>query len=105
LPEQGRPDDPQDAYRLCHRPWQAADIDPIQAPRDLAVSAYEADFFKQVARLWNERLGDWRQFPEFLHLVYENRVIRETETIEESPAADAVTLPFPNGPQRAHRAA
>lgn len=105
LPEQGRAGDSQPAYRLCPRPWEPADVDPLQAPQDLAVSAYEADFFRQVAMIWNQRPGDWRRFPEFLQLVYEQRVIRETPSAIQMQDSDAATLPFPTGDNRSRRVA
>jgi hypothetical protein len=77
----------------------------LQAPQDRAVLAYEGDFFRQVAELWNERAGNWRQFPEFLNLVYDRRIVRPAETIEEAATTGAVTLPFPGGIQRVRRAA
>lgn len=94
VPSHGRPDDGHALYRLCPRPWEPSDVDPIAAPADLAVARYEMAFFKQVAALWNERLGSWLKFPEFLRLVYANRVIRPTEPHEQADSYP-VTLPFP----------
>jgi len=94
VPPHGRPDDGHELYRLCPRPWQPSDVDPITAPADLAVARYEMAFFKQVAALWNERLGPWLKFPEFLRLVYANRVVRPAE-LQEQTDAEPVTLPFP----------
>lgn len=94
VPAHGRPDDGHALYSLCPRPWQPTDADPISAPQDLAVAEYEAAFFRQVAALWNETPGSWLKFPEFLHLVYENRVVRPAT---DASAPPAVTLPFPSG--------
>jgi len=102
VPSHGRPSDGHEAYQLCPRPWRPDDVDPIQAPQDLAVSAYESSFFHQVATLWNERPGSWLKFPEYLRLVYERRVIRPAESAEEAAEDEAITLPFPNVDRRSH---
>lgn len=95
VPAHGRPEDGHAMYGLCPRPWQPSDADPIGAPQDLAVAEYEASFYRQVVTLWNERPGPWLKFPEFLHLVYENRVVRPA-SIADGESADAVMLPFPS---------
>jgi Fe-S-cluster containining protein len=106
VPPHGRPDDGHEIYRLCPRAWQPGDVDPIQAPQDLAVAEYETSFFKQVAALWNERPGSWLKFPEFLHTVYERRVIKlPEESAEEAESHDPVTLPFPVMPRQQRRVA
>lgn len=85
IPAHGRPENDSKAYRLCPRPWETTDIDPISGPQQLAVAKFEAEFFKAVAELWNQRPGSWLRFPEFLRLVYSQRVVKtateETETI------------------------
>jgi hypothetical protein len=82
------------AYTLCPRPWEPADVDPIQSVQDLAVLKYELAFFRQVAELWNRSPGSWSAFPQFLNIVYSKRVGREEpapEAVDDGP----VTLPFP----------
>jgi Fe-S-cluster containining protein len=105
VPPHGRPDDGHELYRLCPRPWQPSDVDPLTAPADLAVARSEMAFFKQVAVLWNERLGSWLKFPEFLRLVYANRVVRQTKPVEQGGSADPVTLPFPTETRSQRRVA
>jgi Fe-S-cluster containining protein len=83
------------AYTLCPRPWEPADVDPIQSVQDLAVLKYELAFFRQVAELWNRTPGSWRVFPQFLEIVYSQRVGREEPAQNEGP----VTLPFPKPPE------
>lgn len=78
--ERGRSESEGDLYRLCPRPWELADIDPLRAPQDLVLLRYEMQFFAEVAALWNRNPGDWGNFPEFLRLVYANRVLRESTT-------------------------
>jgi Fe-S-cluster containining protein len=83
-------ENPNPAYTLCPRPWEPADVDPIQSAQDLAVVKYELAFFRQVADVWNRSPGSWAAFPQFLEIVYSKRVERE-QLAEEAP----VTLPFP----------
>lgn len=75
-------------HRLCSRPWQTADIDPVAGIQELIVTQFEMQFFHQVAAKWNQRPAEWELFPEFVRLVYEGRVIREV-------VEDPVTIPFP----------
>jgi Fe-S-cluster containining protein len=96
VPERGRPTADGDIYRLCPRPWDVADVDPISAPQDLVLLRYETQFFAQVAALWNQSPGEWTAFPEFLRVVYTNRVIREDSakaTIEFKPPASGRHVP------------
>jgi Fe-S-cluster containining protein len=105
VPAHGRPADGHEIYRLCSREWRPSDVDPIGAPQDLAVAEYETSFFKQVAAIWNQSPGSWLKFPEFLRLVYENRVCGPAELVEEEEAAAPVTLPFPVLPPLQRRVA
>jgi hypothetical protein len=93
LPQRVR-DSSNPAYTLCPRPWEPADIDPIQAVQDLAVVKYELAFFRQVGQLWNRSPGSWNAFPKFLDLVYSNRVGREERAVETTADDEPVTLPF-----------
>jgi Fe-S-cluster containining protein len=74
VPASGRPADGSPAFQLCGRPWTPAEVDPIAAVQDLLVLQFELQFFRQVATLWNRDPGRWRDFPEFLRLVYSQRV-------------------------------
>ena len=78
LPSCG-PRDNHPAYALCPRPWNAADVDPLRLPQDLAVAKFEMDFFHTVARAWNRRPRSFDALPEFLRLAYRNRVLSATD--------------------------
>ena len=89
------------AYDLCPREWEPDEIDPIQSVQDLVVTKYEFAFFAEIARAWNQSPRSWEVFPEFLHLVYSNRVQRESD-IDSEPAAEkqaAATGPLPTDRQ------
>ncbi|QDT63680.1 YkgJ family cysteine cluster protein [Calycomorphotria hydatis] len=83
------------AYQLCPRPWEVEDIDPIQAPQDLAVAKFEMLFFHSIASVWNQNPREFELFPEFLRVVYERRVMSEQV---EAPAT--IPLPRVETPQR-----
>ena len=55
--------------------WTRADVDPLQAPQDLAIAKFEWEFFRSLSRVWNQAPRSFTEFPEFLHLVYQNRVL------------------------------
>lgn len=74
LPQQG-PAGNHPIFRLCSRPWEPRDLDPIQQVQELVVAKYEMNFFFRLASAWNEQPGDWRAFPEFLQGVYGNRIL------------------------------
>lgn len=76
LPIYGR-EESHPAYRLCPRAWETSDIDPISGIDDLVVAKYEMEFFHELAKGWNARMGTWADFPDFLHLVYSSRVLTE----------------------------
>jgi len=87
------------AYTLCPRPWEPADVDPIQSVQDLAVVKYELAFFRQVAEVWNRSPASWTGFPQFLDIVYSKRVGREGP--DDARADDGpVTLPFSKATKR-----
>ena len=65
------------AYDLCPRPWDPADVDPLSAVQDLVLARHEMSFFRRLAEIWNRRPQSWLVFPDFLRLVYANRVVRE----------------------------
>ncbi|MBI1345405.1 YkgJ family cysteine cluster protein [bacterium] len=82
IPEHGRPSDPHPAYGLCSTPWNVADVEPVAAVQDLVLIHFEMKFFRQVAASWNRRPQSWSVWPDFLRLVYQNRVIPETAAQE-----------------------
>lgn len=65
------------AYKLCHREWQPEDIDSLDAMACLSVAETEMKFFRQLAQIWNRMPAEWEVFPDFLRLVYNNRILRE----------------------------
>lgn len=78
IPDYGRQGEASPAFQLCPRPWEQSDVDVIDGPQQVAVAKFESGFFKVVAALWNEQPGSWLRFPEFLRLVYSQRVVRAT---------------------------
>lgn len=88
----GSPQGNSPAYDLCSRPWTPEDVDPIDSLQDLIVARFELLFFHQLAKLWNAAPQSWLLFPEFLHYVYENRVVQCTPTGLESEMP--ATIPF-----------
>jgi len=77
VPERGRSGDDA-AYTLCPRQWERSDVDSLQAVQDLVVAQHEMNFFHQLVALWNRNPGNWQVFPEFLTMVYSNRVVEES---------------------------
>lgn len=94
VPAQGR-SEKHPVYSLCPRAWRSEEIDPLQAPQDLAVAKYEMDFFRSAAVVWNQALRPFAVFPEFLRLVYANRVMREPQAAPAAPEELPIILPFP----------
>ncbi len=90
VPKHGRPDE-NPLYDLCPREWEVEDIDPIEAPQQLAITHYEINFFTQVAQLWNRNPREWDLFPEFLQVVYNHRVIKQEPPNSDD---DAETIPI-----------
>ena len=87
-PAYGR--DGHEIYKLCPRDWEKSDIDPVRQLQDLIVARYEMQFFQQLADSWNRQPEPWQLFPDFLKLVYENRVQyadeeREQAVVDEPP--------------------
>lgn len=74
VPQRGRKGD-HPAYSLCPRPWTSDDVDALTAPQDLAIAKFEWEFFRTLARVWNQAPRSFAEFPEFLRLVYRNRVL------------------------------
>jgi len=90
VPERGRlSTDP--IYKLCPRPWEVSDCEPVKTVQQLIVAKYEMQFFGNIAAHWNRRPGAFEAFPEFLRLVYSQRVRKEDEQqpgMNGQPAAD-----------------
>jgi len=89
IPEHGRMSDLHPAYGLCATAWHVEDIAPLSAVQDLVLIHFEMRFFQYVAESWNRRRESWDLFPDFLRLVYQNRVVPEShrETQAEQPPA------------------
>lgn len=86
------------AYELCPRPWTSSDINPVEMVQDLVVARFELQFFQQVADSWNRNPAPFAVLPDFLRMVYANRVIRQSEAglSSETPS----TLPMDAGRQQ-----
>jgi Fe-S-cluster containining protein len=95
VPAHGRPSDPSAAFNLCPRPWEVDEVDPVAAVQDLIVLDFELQFFRQVADLWNRNPGRWADFPEFLRLVYTNRVRPAPRHEDAESTAGRSILKFP----------
>lgn len=79
-----------EVYKLCPREWEKSDIDPVRQLQDLIVARYEMMFFQQMATSWNQQPGPWQLFPDFLKMVYENRLqyaheVSERVVLEDLP--------------------
>ncbi|MEM1061699.1 MAG: YkgJ family cysteine cluster protein, partial [Planctomycetota bacterium] len=90
IPARGRDGD-HPVHTLCPREWTVDDVDPIQAPADLAVARYEMDFFRSIAGVWNRTPRAFDLFPDFVRLVYSRRVVDPREG-DDMPA----TIPLPH---------
>ena len=90
-------DDAHPAYDLCPREWEVEELDPVRTLQDLVITKYEFAFFAEIARAWNQAPKSWKAFPEFLRLVYSNRILHESDVkLEEEDSEDAATVPFTN---------
>ncbi|HID23018.1 MAG TPA: YkgJ family cysteine cluster protein [Planctomycetaceae bacterium] len=103
VPEHAR-DANEPVYRLCPRPWEPADLDPVETPQSLAVLRYEMAFFGKVADLWNRSPLPWSAFPEFLEFVYSRRILPTASDEAEPSEAFILPLPRPGGTFRAKAA-
>ena len=105
VPERGR-QDPDPAYQLCPRPWEPSDVDPMSTYQTLAVAQAEMEFFKRVADIWNRSPRQWTVFPEFLRLVYSNRVSCERDMPADEQVRPGVAAQIgPGGTVRYNRRA
>ncbi|MCA9069716.1 MAG: YkgJ family cysteine cluster protein [Planctomycetaceae bacterium] len=102
VPPSGRDANQHPAYGLCSREWEPADLDPLELLPALAVAQFEMRFFHQLAQLWNRQPRSWAMFPDFLTLVYSNRIVREPAQVEEEPhiIAFPTVKDSPDQPQR-----
>ncbi len=96
-------DDRQPVYQLCPKPWEPADVDPIQLTQDVILCRYEMAFFTQVAALWNRNLRPWSVFPDFLRMVYRERVV--TQSALDALERQSATVKFPGTETPQRRAA
>lgn len=90
VPARGR-DSQEPQFRLCPRPWTAADVDPVETPGEIVTAEFEMRFFAKVAALWNRTPGGWLTFPTFLRSVYAARVVSTATTA--MPAGHAGDMP------------
>jgi|GEM_PF-618329 len=100
-------------YDLCSRQWEPADLDPVEPLHDLIVARYEMQYFHRLAEQWNQSPRPWAVFPDFLRMVYSQRLVNESpvnattsEPVTGSSQLDdePQTIPFP-GAKRRSRAA
>lgn len=92
-------EDEHPVYELCPRQWLPEDLDPVQPLHDLVVAKFEMQLFRNLATVWNETPRPWNLFPNFLHMIYEKRVMLE-------PQASPDVIPFVAVPsQQGRRAA
>jgi len=90
-------------YELCPREWTPQDVDAVELMQNLVVCRHEMRFFRQIADVWNRAPRAWELFPEFLRLVYRNRVV--TQQTAEQWESRAATIPFPQHDRDSARAA
>ncbi|MBI1313493.1 YkgJ family cysteine cluster protein [bacterium] len=94
-------------YDLCSRQWEPSDLDPVQPLHDLIIARYEMQFFHQLAEQWNQEPRPWEIFPDFLRLIYSQRLMRESATtvpthsaatpdLTQSPDDAPTVLSFPD---------
>ncbi|QDT94738.1 hypothetical protein V144x_01690 [Gimesia aquarii] len=81
IPSNGRDGEP--AYDLCPRQWSASDLEPNDTIQSLVIAQYEMTFFKKIAAIWNQDPGEWNNFPEFIDIIYSNRISSESKNHSE----------------------
>lgn len=105
VPERSRNGE-SDVYDLCPRAWEPADIDPVNAIEHLVVARHEMQFFHRIAATWNQQARPWELFPTFLHMIYDNRVVRDdTGSSASQSDEEPDTIAFPVASQEQRRAA
>jgi hypothetical protein len=104
VPPSGRAANQHQAYTLCPREWEPADVDSLEMLPALVVAKFEMHFFHQLALLWNRQPRSWSLFPDFLALVYSNRVVREESPAEDEPEILAFPTPEDRPQSQRHAA-
>lgn len=103
VPQRGRESD-HAVYQLCPRQWEPSDFHAIELMQDLVVAKYEMAYFKQLAAIWNRAPRPFSIFPDYLHLVYSRRVVRESpneKNVSAAGSAETHTGPPPRPTQAA----
>ncbi|MEZ6047760.1 MAG: YkgJ family cysteine cluster protein [Planctomycetaceae bacterium] len=90
-------EDENPVYNLCPRPWEPSDFDPVTSMEHLTTAAYEMRFFHKIAQLWNRKPGPWHIFPDFLKIVYSERVMHGEKVLDEELFPRIIK--FPGGTQ------
>ena len=72
------------ALRLCPRPWQMSDSNPLQVLQDLRSASGEMMLFHEFATAWNRRPLEWSLFPSILEQVYLDLARRESEQVRRA---------------------
>ena len=100
-------------YDLCSRPWEPAELDPVEPLHDLIVARYEMQFFHRLADQWNQSPRSWDVFPDFLRMVYSQRLVNESSvsttaaepaTVESQADDRPHTISFPGVEQKSRAA-
>ncbi len=86
IPSNGR--DGEAAYDLCPRQWKASDLEPNDTIQSLVIAQYEMTFFQKIATIWNQSPGEWSKFPEFIDLIYSNRISSKTTNPQNSNSSE-----------------
>ncbi|OGI19562.1 MAG: hypothetical protein A2287_07630 [Candidatus Melainabacteria bacterium RIFOXYA12_FULL_32_12] len=65
------------AYDLCPRLLEEKDIEDFSdnAVQNLVLYKYEMDYFKSLAKVWNEYPSDFARFIAYLEAAYKNRIL------------------------------
>ena len=72
------------ALRLCPRPWQMSDSNPLQILQDLRSAGQEMRLFHEFAAAWNRRPQEWLLFPSILEQVYHVLALRESDQLRRA---------------------
>ena len=99
VPERSREDDAQ-VYNLCPRPWEPSDLHAIQPLHDLVIARYEMQYFQRIAELWNRNPKQWHGFPDFLRLVYAQRVVAKKQLEPRSKCVQPAATELVNRSQK-----
>ena len=80
-------------YNLCPEPWEPSHFDPVTSMEHLTTAAYEMRFFHKIATLWNRKPGPWHIFPDFLKIVYSERVMHGERVLDEELFPQIIKFP------------